>query len=324
MSFKILIIDDEIDDRGSEISELPELLRKAGYAVKATSDGNRAYDLFWQYRPHLVVLDIMFGDEALGVEICRSIRQSKDDTPIILVTRYRKETQEILDGFKAGADDYVILPCDNREITARIRANLPPEAVIVDDYVYIDFVGYRLWVQREGGWQEVHLSRLLWQLLEVLVLNAGIIVPTTRIKDRVYGKPVGDSALAVAIFKLRQKLEPDPGCPVYIEAIRGIGYRFNGTLVRANAAPPAESVHMHPEDRQAYPPDCRQTGSTKVLHNAGLKARLMAHAEAAIDNMLDGKRRGGDLPPAEMERLVRAAGQYVMERFTAELGGSAK
>jgi DNA-binding response OmpR family regulator len=318
MPFKILVVDDKIDDPSEEISALPGLLRSAGYEVGTTADENEAYDLFWEYHPDLVVLDIMFDNRPTGVEICDAIRRNTDDTPIILVTRFRKETKEILDGFKAGADDYVILPCDNQEIMARIRANLPPEAVIVDDYMQIDFAGHRVWARRNRDWQQVHLSRRLWQLLEVLIINAGIIVPTTSIKDRVYGKPVGDSALAVAVHKLRQAIEPDPGHPVYIEAMRGIGYRFNGTLVRANSVSPTGRMRLSSGAKQAnlYVRSGERTAAAQ--DDSVLRARLMEHAGVAVDRLLAGKREGG-LRPSDIERLARAAGQYMVKRFFSEL-----
>ncbi len=239
MPFKILIVDDEIDNESDEISRLPDMLRAAGYEVRTTSDGNQAYDLVWEYNPDLVVLDIVFKDQSVdGIEICEAIRQNESEIPIILVTAIMKETEEILRGFEAGADDYVTRPRDNREIMARIRANLPPEVIVVDDCIQVDFASRRVWVRRDGNWQEVHLQRLQFELLEVLIINAGRIVPTTTLKDRVWGKPVSDALLAVYIHRLRKKLEPDPDHPVYIEAIRGLGYRFNGRPVRASSKMP--------------------------------------------------------------------------------------
>jgi two-component system alkaline phosphatase synthesis response regulator PhoP len=78
------------------------------------------------------------------------------------------------------------------------------------------------------------LQRLQFELLEVLIINAGRIVPTTTLKDRVWGKPVSDEVLAVYIHRLRKKLEPDPDHPVYLETVRGLGYRFNGRPTRAS------------------------------------------------------------------------------------------
>ena len=239
MPFKILVVDDEIDSESDEISKIPDMLRAAGYEVRTTSDGNQAYDLVWEYNPDLVVLDIVFKDQSVdGIEICEAIRQNESEIPIILVTAIMKETEKVLRGFEAGADDYVTRPRDNREIMARIRANLPPEVIVVDDCIQVDFASRRVWVRRDGNWQEVHLQRLQFELLEVLIINAGRIVPTTTLKDRVWGKPVSDALLAVYIHRLRKKLEPDPDHPVYIEAIRGLGYRFNGRPVRASSKVP--------------------------------------------------------------------------------------
>jgi DNA-binding response OmpR family regulator len=238
MSFKILVADDDIDNESNEISNLPGMLRAAGYEVRTTSDGNQVYDLVWEYNPDLIVLDIVFENQAVdGIEICEAIRQNESDTetPIILVTAIMKETERVLRGFEAGADDYVTRPRDNREIMARIRANLPHEVVVIDDIIRVDFGARRVWVKRDGKWQEVHLQRLQFELLEVLVINAGRIVLTTTLKDRVWGKPVSDDVLAVYVHRLRQKLEPDPAHPVYIETIRGLGYRFNGRPVRAGS-----------------------------------------------------------------------------------------
>jgi len=238
MPFKILVVDDEIDNESDEISKLPDMLRAAGYEVRTTSDGNQAYDLVWEYHPDLVVLDIVFENQSVdSIEICEAIR-CESDVPIILVTAIMKETEKVLRGFEVGADDYVTRPRDNREIMARIRANLPPEVIVVDDYILVDFSSRRVWVCRDGSWQEIHLQRLQFELVDVLILNAGQIVPTTTLKDRVWGKPVSDAALAVYIHKLREKLEPDPDHPVCIESIRGLGYRFNGRPVRASSKVP--------------------------------------------------------------------------------------
>lgn len=235
MPFKILVVDDEIDNESNEISRLPDMLQAAGYEVRTTSDGNQAYDLVWEYNPDLIVLDIVFkGQSVDGIEICEAIRLNECDVPIILVTALMTEAEDVLRGFEVGADDYVTRPRDNREIMARIRANLPPEVKVVDDYILVDSSSLRVWVCRDGSWKKTLFQRLEFELLDVLITHAGLIVPTTTLKDRVWGKPVSDAALAVFIYRLRQKLEPDPYHPVYIENIRGLGYRFNGRPTRAS------------------------------------------------------------------------------------------
>jgi DNA-binding response OmpR family regulator len=235
MPLKVLVVDDKVDDETDEISKLPGMLRAAGYEARTTSDGNQAYDLVWEYHPDLLVLDIVFENQSVdGIEICEAIRLNGSDIPIILVTAFMTETEQILRGFEAGADDYVTRPRDNREIMARVRANLPPEVIVSDDYLLVDFSSGRVWVCRDGSWQEIHLQRLQFELLAVLITNAGRIVPATTLKDRVWGKPVSDAALAVYIRRLREKLEPDPSRPVYIENVRGLGYQFGGRPTRAS------------------------------------------------------------------------------------------
>lgn len=234
MPFKVLVIDDHIRDKTDTISNLPALLEKEGYEVVVTADAEAAYDLVFEHKPDLIVLDINFDRQDLdGIEICRAIRTEDDRIPIILITAIFTETEDVLAGFKAGANDYVVRPCDNREIQARIRANLPPEVVDIDGRLRVDFSALRACVRRDEAWQEVSLQPLLFRLLQVLVLNAGRIVESTRLKDRVWDKEISDDALAVFIRRLRERLEPDPQAPTYIETIRGVGYRFNGRPTRA-------------------------------------------------------------------------------------------
>ena len=240
MPFKILVIDDYIYDKADTISGLPALLELAGFEVATSADGRSAYDLVFECKPDLIVLDIGFPHQDIdGIEICRSIRTEDYRAPIILITGTFTETESVLEGFKAGADDYVKRPCDNREILARIRANLPPGVIEVDDRLRIDFNDRRVCVKGEQEWQEVNLQPLLFKLLQVLALNAGRMMESTRLKDRVWDKEdISDDALAVFVWRLREKLEPDPRHPIYIETIRGVGYRFNGRPTRAGQSTP--------------------------------------------------------------------------------------
>jgi len=237
MPFKILVADDNINDKRNEISRLPEMLKAAGYEVVTTADGVEVYDLVLESRPDLVVLDIRFKRQPVnGFEICEAIRSNDPDIPIILITVPMTDRADILRGFEVGANDYVIRPrADHPEIIARIRANLPPEVLIVDDYLCVDLAGSQVFVKRGENWQKVDLQSLLFELLKVLVMNAGLVVLTTRLKDILWGdKPVSDDVLAVYIHRLREKIEPDPANPVYIETIKGLGYRFNGKPIHTS------------------------------------------------------------------------------------------
>jgi two-component system, OmpR family, alkaline phosphatase synthesis response regulator PhoP len=236
MPFKIFIADDEINDKHNEISRLPEMLRAVGYEVITSPDGLRVYDLILESKPDLVVLDISFKNQPVdGFEICEAIRSNDLEIPIILITAAMTAIGDILHGFEVGADDYVTRPRDNREILARIRVNLPPEVLIVDDYLCFDLAGFQVFVVRAGSWQEVHLAPLEFELLKTLLVHAGLIMLTTNLKNKVWeDKIVSDDVLAVYIRRLREKIEPDPDHPIYIETIKGFGYRFNGKPVHTN------------------------------------------------------------------------------------------
>jgi DNA-binding response OmpR family regulator len=235
MPFRILVVDDEINDKSNEISRLPEMLQAAGYETEKTPDGVSAYDLVSTWKPDLVVLDIKFKNQPVdGFEICESIRLNDPKIPIILITGVKKETDDVLKGFDAGANDYVIRPRDNREIIARIRANLPPEILTVDNYLCVDLAGSQVFVWRAENWREVHLQRLEFELLKVLVMNAGLILLTTILKSKLWEDIRSDDVLAVYIRRLREKIEPDLANPVYIETIKGFGYRFNGKPVHGS------------------------------------------------------------------------------------------
>lgn len=233
MPFKILVADDNIHDKNDEINKLPKMLESAGYEVVTTPDGNLAYDLVLEYKPDLVVLDIFFKNQHIdGFDICNAIRSNDLDIPVIFITGVKTETEDILRGFTAGASDYVTRPRDNREIIARIHANLPPEVLIIDACICIDLAGFQVYTQRAGGWQKVYLPPLEFELLKTLVVHAGIIMLTTSLKNKVWeDKLVSDDVLAVYIHRLRDKIEPDPAHPGYIETIKGFGYRFNGAPV---------------------------------------------------------------------------------------------
>jgi DNA-binding response OmpR family regulator len=232
MPFKLLVADDNINDKGDEISRLPEMLRAVGYEAVATPDGEAVYDLVLECKPDLVVLDIQFGKQRdLGFNICDAIRSNDPEIPIILITAVNDSIEHILRGFEAGANDYVVRPRDNREIISRIRANLPPEVIIVDNYLCVDFVGFQVYVRQGGSWQEIQLKRLEFELLKVLTMNYQQKILTTTLKSKIWEDIKSDDVLAVYIHRLREKIEPDPENPKYIETIKGFGYRFTGKPV---------------------------------------------------------------------------------------------
>ncbi|MCU0509407.1 MAG: response regulator transcription factor [Anaerolineae bacterium] len=236
MPFKILIVDDNIDDPRTTIAQLKQLLEEEGYDVRGLGDAWTAYETVHAFKPDVIVLDINFGAQGIsGIEICSALRADKCDTPIILITTTYIQTEALLEGFAKGADDYVRLPVDKREIRARIRANLPQGVEEFDDYLRIDRESRRVCVRRNGEWHEVILRPLQFRLLRELTDHAGQAVEYWKLADRVWEKDeMAEGAMFKCLCELRALLEPDPRRPIYFETVRGVGYRFNGRTARAS------------------------------------------------------------------------------------------
>jgi len=230
MPFRILIADDHIDDRAYEIYGLPALLQDAGYEVSITSEGYAVYDLVVEWKPDLVVLDIDFGiQEVNGIQIVEAVRQNDElrHIPIILVTAVLTETPDVIRGLELGVADYITRPRDNCEIVARVRRNLPHWPLIIDDYMQIEAATRHVWLKQDGTCHRITMQTLEFDLLYLLVMNAGWIMESWAIKDHLWGDTrKSEDALAVYVHRLRIKLEPDPSHPIYIETVRGRGYRF--------------------------------------------------------------------------------------------------
>ena len=223
---KLLIVDD--DDKLVEALEL--YLTKAGYEVISALDGIEGMRRFHQHRPGLVILDIMMP-KLDGWEVCRRIRDISN-VPIIMLTARGQEAEKVR-GLKLGADDYVAKPFSLRELEARIQAvlrrtRLPPpvesRVLYVNEELVIDSAG---WEVRWRG-KPVKLTATERQLLFLLAENAGRVLPTSRILERVWGPEYVDERdyVKLYIWRLRQKMEPDPSQPRYILTERGIGYKF--------------------------------------------------------------------------------------------------
>jgi DNA-binding response OmpR family regulator len=215
-----------VDDNPNVISFVQPALEQEGYRVITASDGLEALYQAETLAPALIVLDIEMP-ELNGLEVCRRLRERGDETPIIFLT-VRDSITDLELGFEFGADDYVTKPFDVRELLARIRARLPPRSLEIDGYLRIDAARRKVWVQREGEWQEVRLTPREFDLLQHLVYNAGRPIGKTTLLERVfdYQEDVETKTVEKHIWSLRQKLEPDPGKPCYILNVRGVGYKF--------------------------------------------------------------------------------------------------
>jgi two-component system response regulator RegX3 len=184
-------------------------------------------------RPDVVLLDVMLP-KVSGIDVCREMRK-RSQVPIIMVTAKSAEIDTVV-GLEVGADDYVTKPYRIRELVARIRAvmrrtspesgiggELSPASITVGD-VAIDPDEHRVTI----GGVEVGLPLKEFELLHLLLANAGRVLPRETLIDRVWGSDyVGDTkTLDVHVKRLRAKVEPDPTMPERIITIRGLGYKY--------------------------------------------------------------------------------------------------
>jgi two-component system response regulator RegX3 len=194
--------------------------------VATASDGLEALYQAETLGPDLIVLDVEMPAPN-GLEVCRQLRERGDETPVIFLT-VRDSITDLELGFEFGADDYVTKPFDIRELMARVKARMPPRCLEIDGYLRFDMGRRKVWVQREGEWQEVSLTPREFDLLRHLVYNAGRPIGKTTLLEQVFDYPddVETKTVEKHVWALRQKLEPDPKIPRYILNVRGVGYKF--------------------------------------------------------------------------------------------------
>ncbi len=225
---RILLVDDE----PVMVESLSYSLRLEGYEVKAVADGFQVLQSVEEFQPDLVVLDVMLPGIS-GLEVCRRLR-AQSTIPVIMLTARGEEIDRVM-GLEVGADDYLPKPFSFRELLARIRSilrrveldqQIQKEPTITVDKITLDIVSR----QARKGSQELDLSAREFDLLSVLMENAGKALSREELHDKVWGQDwIGDlRTLAVHIRWLRLKIEDDPSNPSYIQTVRGFGYRFIG------------------------------------------------------------------------------------------------
>ncbi|MEU0490578.1 response regulator transcription factor [Nocardiopsis changdeensis] len=219
----VLVADDDRAIRES----LERALQLEGYTVRTVADGVQALAAVHSDPVDLLILDVMMpGVDGLGV--ARVLRAEHDRTPILMLTA-RVETPDRVAGLDAGADDYLAKPFELDELLARLRALLRRAAPVPGDpeggtlrvgELALDPRARRVW----RGDREIELSKTEFDLLELLVRNAGIVLDHATIYDRIWGYDFGPESknLAVYISYLRRKLED--GGPPLIQTVRGVGY----------------------------------------------------------------------------------------------------
>jgi two-component system response regulator RegX3 len=222
---RILIVEDE-----PSLSEpLAFLLRREGYETEVAGDGRAALAVFDRAGADLVLLDLMLPGLP-GTEVCRELR-SRSSVPIIMLTAKDSEV-DIVVGLELGADDYVTKPYSSRELLARIRAVLRRRVELEDaDDGVVEVGAVRMDVERhsvavEG--REVNMPLKEFELLELLMRNAGRVLTRGQLIDRVWGSDYfGDTkTLDVHIKRIRSKIEQNPSEPERLVTVRGLGYRF--------------------------------------------------------------------------------------------------
>jgi two-component system, OmpR family, response regulator RegX3 len=237
-SINVLVAEDE----ESFVDALVVGLGHEGFTVHVARDGNGALRLFEQVDPDVVLLDQMLPGGVSGLDVCRSIRATSA-VPIIMVTAKGTEIDTVV-ALEVGADDYVTKPFRMRELVARMRAvsrrsphqardeetgiDNGNEGQLVSGEVTVDSVQRRVFVRDT----EVKLRRKEFDLLSLLVENAGRVLTRDVLIDRVWGSDyIGDTkTLDVHIKRLRSQIEKDPSEPALITTVRGVGYRFADPL----------------------------------------------------------------------------------------------
>jgi two-component system response regulator RegX3 len=226
-----------VEDEPSFVEALMVGLKREGFRPQAVTNGNAALTSFDAIRPDVVLLDVMLPDRS-GLDVCQEIRR-KSTVPIIMVSAKSSEIDTVV-GLEMGADDYVSKPYRLRELVARIRAALRraprvrevegPGVYDIGD-VHLDADRHEVRVRGEA----VNLPLKEFEVLELLMLNAGRVVTRDTIIDEVWGADyVGDTkTLDVHIKRLRSKIETDSAQPRHIVTIRGLGYRFEREPVTA-------------------------------------------------------------------------------------------
>jgi DNA-binding response OmpR family regulator len=225
MAEKILVIDDE----ESTVQLISILLERRGYEVIKAYRAEDGLRKAYRHQPDLVLLDIMMPDMN-GWEVCKRMREMSD-MPIIFLTAHG-DVKDVVRGLEMGADDYVVKPYDNDELVARVRAHLrrSPRPNVSEELTFdggefrINFMNREVYVRNEIR----HLTPKEFNLLGVLVRNAGRVVTRTDLVTQAWGEEYADAidSLKLYIHYLRQKVEVDPQQPEYILTSRGVGYRF--------------------------------------------------------------------------------------------------
>jgi DNA-binding response OmpR family regulator len=228
MADRILLVEDDERIRRS----MSLALEDEGYETVEAESGEDGLEAFNQAGPtdgfSLLIIDVMLPGMS-GVECCRALR-SRSAVPIIMVTA-RSDTEDVINGLEAGADDYVTKPFELDELTARIRALLRRARSFSEAPSVLSFGDLEILVDAGSvkvGGKEAHLTRTEFLLLCELGANPGKVLSREQLLERVWSYDYfGDGRLVdVHVRRLRTKIEPDPANPIYVLTVRGLGYKL--------------------------------------------------------------------------------------------------
>lgn len=234
-SHKILIIDDEPDV--TRAVNLTITVQEPQWQVITAHQGETGLDLVDSAAPDLVLLDLSMPGMH-GFEVLEQIRLFSD-VPVIILTVQDDELDKVR-GLELGADDYIVKPFGHLELLARIRSVLrrvegspgPVERPFISGELRLDFNRRRVTV----GEKEIRLTSTEFRLLEVLARQAGRVLTSEVLLSRVWGRDASDDVdyLKAFIYRLRQKIEPDPAQPRYLHTERGVGYWLDDSKVQSS------------------------------------------------------------------------------------------
>ncbi len=226
---RILIVEDD----KNTATLVATYLEKEGYLPLVENDGAQGLSVAQTEKPDLIILDLMLPGMD-GLDICRRLRQ-ESNVPILMLTAREEEIDRVL-GFSLGADDYVVKPFSPRELVERVKAILrrTEQSMIHEDSGILRCGDLQLDPEKHKvtlSGEAVQLTMSEYKLLHALMTTPGRVFSRGELLRQFYvhEEAVVERVIDVHINKLRQKIEVDPAQPVYIETVRGFGYRFTET-----------------------------------------------------------------------------------------------
>ena len=219
-----------VDDEKNIVDILSFNLKKEGYEIVTAYDGETALAEYSKKRPDIILLDVMLP-LIDGFEVCRMIRNSDKTTPIIMLTAREEETDKVF-GLELGADDYITKPFSVRELQARIRSNLRRSDAHAQELTGETINGLVIDKERHDAYINGHSAELTqreFELISFMAATPGKVYSREELLHGVWQyEYFGDlRAVDVAVRRLREKIEEDPGQPRYVMTKRGVGYYFS-------------------------------------------------------------------------------------------------